>query len=77
MAVPSAADAFATLFGSAKKESVDAAIARFFYSNARAFNVASSIQFRDMCDALRQAPTGYKPPSRWQLGGKLLDSAYS
>jgi hypothetical protein len=77
MVVPSAADAFATLFGSAKKESVDAAIARFFYSNAIAFNVASSIQFRDMCDALRQARTGCKPPSRWQLGGKLLDSAYS
>jgi hypothetical protein len=45
MAVPSAADAFATLFGSAKEESVDAAIARFVYSNAIASTSLPAFSF--------------------------------
>jgi hypothetical protein len=62
------------LFGkSTKKDTTDNAVEDFFVENAIAFNVAESSSFKAMCSALKTAGEPYKPPSRKQLAGGLLD----
>lgn len=53
-----------------QKEHLDYVIAKFFYANNIAFNVASSKQYKEMIEALRP---GYAGPDRFALAGTLLD----
>jgi hypothetical protein len=52
------------------KESLDSKIAKFFYANNIAFDVANSKDYHEMIEALHP---GYCGPSSDQIGGKLLD----
>lgn len=55
------------------KEAADKAIARFFYANAIAFNVAESRYFKEAVKAIGACGPSYVPPGRKPLGGTLLD----
>jgi hypothetical protein len=49
------------------------AVARFFYSNGIAFNVASSPYFEQFVKAVAAFGPGYKPPKHDALRNTLLD----
>ena len=64
---------------SAEAIAADRAIARFFYANAVPFGVAeegAQSCYKDMVAAIRDVPTGYVPPTRKALGGRLIDDVY-
>jgi len=63
------------MFAKKNTEQVDAAVARFFYGNAIAFNVAESCTFRAMVEAISSYGSGYRPPAPTQLRTTLLDKA--
>jgi hypothetical protein len=67
------ADADSLFRKTTKKDATDNAIEDFFVENAIAFNVAESSSFKAMCSTLKTAGESYKPPSRKQLAGGLLD----
>ena len=50
------------------------AVAKCFYFNALAFNVADSQAFKDMVDAIVAYGHEYKPPSSNPLRNDLLDA---
>ena len=49
------------------------AIADFFHSDGVAFSLVESPRFHQMCQALRYVGNDFKVPSRFKLGGELLD----
>ena len=63
---------FAVKTTESQKSILDMKIAKFFYANNIAFNVANSKEYKEMLEALRP---GYSGPNRLNLGGKLLDAA--
>ena len=48
-------------------------IGRYFYSTNTPFKHAEHAEFRELCKVMRP---GYKPPSRRQIGGQILDDTY-
>ncbi|CAG9814586.1 unnamed protein product [Phaedon cochleariae] len=46
---------------------------RYFYATNTPFNHADHAEFRQLCNIMRP---GYKPPSRRQIGGQILDDTY-
>lgn len=48
-------------------------IGRYFYATNTPFNHADHAEFRELCNVMRP---GYKPPSRRQIGGQILDDTY-
>ena len=61
-------------FNHAEKKHLDAVIARFFYANAIAFNVADSSEWHELVQQLKSAGSGYKSPGREPLRTSLLIS---
>ena len=57
----------------AKKEA-DTAIARMFFANGLAFNLAESRYFKEACAAVVRSGAGYVPPSRKSISTTLLDN---
>lgn len=57
-----------------QKNDLDKNVAKFFYANNIAFNVAQNTEFKKMVQNLRP---GYVPPNRNQLAGNLLDDVYN
>lgn len=68
-------------FKSAEATNADLAIAKFFYSSGIPFQVAGTSHedtyFRDMVKAIQAAPSGYVPPNRRALAGRLIDECDS
>lgn len=60
---------FATVTTEKQKDILDDAIAKFFFANNIAFNIAENKYFKTMIEQLR---IGYEPPSRKQLAEKHL-----
>ena len=56
------------------KKKMDLSVAKFFYACNISFNVVESDAFRNLIHILRPS---YKPPSRKELAGNLLDSVHS
>lgn len=61
----------------ATSKSVDSAVANWFYYCAIPFNTVENKYFQKMIKAIKEAPTGYVPPTRKSLSGTLLDEARS
>ena len=61
-----------TIFKKEIREDACRAIARFFYNNAIAFNVAKSDEFKEMCELISQHGQGFVPPSYHQIRVKYL-----
>ncbi|KAJ9543423.1 hypothetical protein OSB04_023130 [Centaurea solstitialis] len=60
-------------FAVMERSAVDLKIARAFYANGIPFNVLRNPQFREMVNAIRKAPEGYKAPSSEKARTVLLD----
>ena len=54
------------------KETVADALARFLYANAIPFDVADSVEYKDMYITLLSQSPAYHPPDREALGTTLL-----
>jgi hypothetical protein len=63
-------------FYKATADSVDEAIARFFYACNISAHVAEHQMFKEMVQAAKAAAPGYQPPTRQRLYGSLLDTVY-
>ena len=61
-------------FSSRDSARVDGLVARFFYSNGLAFNIADSVAFREMLCAVAHFGAGYSIPSPYRLANPLLDA---
>lgn len=48
-------------------------VGRYFYATNTPFNHADHAEFQELCKIMRP---GYKPPSRRQIGGQILDDTY-
>ena len=55
---------------------MDVAIADLIHSNLLKFGLAEDPKFQRMLDIARRLPPTYKPPTRYHVGGKLLDKLY-
>ena len=55
----------------------DIAIANYVHSLSLPFSTTEDFLFKKMCDAIRLTSVTYKPPTRGDLGGKLLDANYA
>lgn len=53
-------------------ESVDEAVARFFFGNNVSVRAVQSKTFKEMIKAIRTAPLEWQPPTEVRLGGKCL-----
>ncbi|KAJ9539539.1 hypothetical protein OSB04_032272 [Centaurea solstitialis] len=60
-------------FAVMERSAVDLKIARAFCANGIPFNVLRNPQFREMVNAIRKAPEGYKAPSSEKARTVLLD----
>lgn len=56
-----------------KKKKMDLQLAKFFFSENIPFIAAEGVQFKKLCEEMRP---GYTPPSRKQIGGRLLDTVH-
>lgn len=56
-----------------EKEKIDKRVSEYFYATLTPFNRIEHKTFKRMVRALRQP---YHPPSRKQLGGKLLNQSF-
>jgi hypothetical protein len=59
-------------FAKADKTATNAAVARCFYANGMAFNIARSPYFKQMCQAIGSFGPHYKPPGSEALRTTLL-----
>ena len=66
-------DSFVTKTSNAKKDELDLQVARFYYANNISFNTSENEEWIKLCHMLRP---GYKPPSRHEVGGPLLDKVF-
>ena len=56
-----------------KKNDADIAVARMFYANGLAFNLANSKYFKEACASVALCGAGYVPSNRKAISTSLLD----
>lgn len=61
----------------ASQQVAEAFVARCFHYNGMALNIANSPAFREMCVDIGTVGSEFNVPSRYRLGGKLLDEEYA
>lgn len=57
-----------------KPESVDEALARFFFGNNISTRVVETTTFKELVQAICVAPVDWMPPNRHRLGGPCLEN---
>jgi len=64
-------------FQASSIQAADSALARLFYASGIPFVVAESQYFKDALSAVIKCGAGYKPPSRFDIAGRLLSAEVS
>ena len=67
-------DNFVTKTSKVEKEAFDAQVAKFIYATNSSFRIVEHPEFVQLIEMLHP---GYSPPSRVDIGGKLLDAVHS